>query len=373
MCDSSDQAHPRNMRVVYLWVAIGTFVVCMGILACVLFLTYESPRKGEASDRITIAVHDAELWLAGRGLRKGSDIESRLTEVMTDPDATNADEAREMLVRVRQEIAYRQAKQNAPAAAKRLLAEAKKLISQEKVPEAIQALRKCTGLPLAQPSGEAQALLKEAEAAISDSDAYAAIESMSDAYLEEHIRDKWELSDGKVTDPTLLKVRKQTIARAYATLMRKREESRLEAIAREQARQREIRNRIAVLETRKREYKTRTLTKVAPGRQEQILEEVAEWARENLSANDQRLALEIVKKEKQGKEIDDLCQAACSGSEDSAWFALARCTPEVLAVLDKIMHATDYGRIWANEETSIGEALLMAFDVGIARLRASLR
>jgi hypothetical protein len=259
-----------------------------------------------------------------------------------------------------------------------LFAKANDLIKAHNVSEAKDVLKQCVQVAARDDClHSAVALLAEVEAAVSDDAAYAAIVAMNEADLESQIKKKWELSDGRVNHPVLVAIRKETLQRAYAKLAmereQQREQQRNQQALREQAEKRRLRTQIAVLETRIQEYSKRTLTKAAPGVQDHILTKVMEWSSRSLTAKDQSLVHEIIKREKRGRQIEELCQAACSGDQAATVYALSKCTSDVLSLLDRMIDATDYGRVWANEQASIGEALVLAFAINLAEMKASLQ
>lgn len=131
-----------------------------------------------------------------------------------------------------------------------ILEDAKTQLDGREVADAITLLRKYVAHPHATEKDHAQRLLAEAETAVSDILTLDALIAMS-AEEFDRVKTGAEMSDGKVTHPVLLAVRKETVQRNLDKAVQRREESRIAAEKRLEA------ERLAAMERQRKEEEPR--------------------------------------------------------------------------------------------------------------------
>ncbi|EAQ77427.1 hypothetical protein DSM3645_04660, partial [Blastopirellula marina DSM 3645] len=248
--DEREGLSPQTLLA--LWGFAGVFV-----LGCVLFLIWYSRAShqaeiADANDRISQAVVAAKQWIDGDTSQNGESVERRLVDVLNDQIATERDEGESVLIEVRRhqsQVARERLQRQATA----IWNEAKQQIKVKRVANAIPLLKKYVADPYAIDKSKAEQLLVEAETAVSDSLALECLLGLSEEEFDTAMT-SGEIEDGKVKDPVLVAVRKETILRNLEASVQTRAERKRQEdtrkIAVEQTRMAEDRRRNLEMKTK---------------------------------------------------------------------------------------------------------------------------
>ncbi len=212
------------------WSAVGVFA-----LGCLLFVVWYSASSQQAkmtaaaNDRIAAAAALAEEWLDRESGADGVVIEQELSDALAEAEATERSRGKVLLDRVRQrhqQFAEQARIQQGRHEAAALFDDAKRHIDGKRVAEAVVLLHKYVAHPHATEAADAEQLLREAEAVLSETLTLEALRAMSKEDLE-CARSTGHIDDGRVTHPTLLAVRGETVRRQAGELLQDREETEL--------------------------------------------------------------------------------------------------------------------------------------------------
>ncbi|MCX7406631.1 MAG: GYF domain-containing protein [Planctomycetales bacterium] len=206
-----------------LWSFLGVFLV-----ACVMFVLWQAyssnqKRIADANREIARAAQMADEWIGGDSSFPDDDIEQRLTRALANPIATLKQNGNLTLENLRQAGTQKREKKLAAE----LLQAAKEKLDRKEVKEAMAVLEKYLANDAATEKQYARQLLKEAEVAVSDSLALKSMVAM-DAAAFNLVKDGDTTEDGLITYPSLLDVRKQTVARNLHKALQQRASIELE-------------------------------------------------------------------------------------------------------------------------------------------------
>ncbi len=181
------------------------------------------------------SIADARTWIAGNSQLDVMAVEAALTESIQNQLTTKRSDAEVALNQVR-ERRQQLGQQALAKEADAVFDQAKQLIEVEHTSEAISLLRKYVVDPRATKKPEAQRLLDEAEVATSEGETQKSIAAMTDDQLAAAGHSLGpgnslapEIPDGKVTDPSLKRVRAEIIARHLVAEIRRRSELKVAA------------------------------------------------------------------------------------------------------------------------------------------------
>ena len=203
-------------------IAVWSLVVAFAI-GSIGFIVWDSRSEHRvkltaANDRISQAVARADEWITGDSSLGGEAVEQRLADALADKDATELAKAEAILRRVhdRRKLFADQARiEQAQNQANAVFENAQRQIESKQVVKSIALLRKYILDPNATHKAEAQRLLAEAECAVSDALTLDTLLAMS-AEEYDRARTTGVINDGKVTNPLLIAVRKETVQRNLA-------------------------------------------------------------------------------------------------------------------------------------------------------------
>ncbi len=225
------QAEPEpegfnKSTLIAMWSCVG-----MVALGCVCFLAWYTHSEHRAkiiaaNDRITQAVAAANQWIGSNSPVDGEAVEQRLANAVATQDATEKARGEAMLAQVRnqrKQLADRPRIEKAQREANAIFEEAQRQIDAKHVTQATGLLKKYIADPYATNKTEAERLLAEAEAAVSDTLTLDALIVMS-AQEYDRAKTTGTIDDGKVTNPMLLAVRKETIQRNVGKAAQRRDE-----------------------------------------------------------------------------------------------------------------------------------------------------
>jgi hypothetical protein len=226
--ESKDEGF-SSATLIVMWSTVAVFA-----LGSVVFLAWFSCSQQQAkilaaNDRISEAVATANKWIVSNSPVDGETAEQRLASALADKDATEKARGDAMLRQVRdqrKQITERLLIERAQQQADAVLEDAKQQIDRKRVTEALVLLRKYTVDPHATKRAEAERLLSEAEAALSDTLAFDVLMAMDNQRFD-RTKATCTIDDGKITYPALLAIRNETVRRNLEKAAHKREEIRV--------------------------------------------------------------------------------------------------------------------------------------------------
>jgi hypothetical protein len=192
-------------------------VVGILVVGCVLFLVWDSKSShqqkiSDANVAVSSAVAEAQEWLSN-GDGEADAIEDALADSLQNQLVTEKSKGETVLADVqkrRAEIVAKVQKQRAEIIADAMFDSAREKLGQKEITEAVSLLKKYVADPNASQKGEAQSLLSQFDIATSDTLTISAMVEMSDETFNQAIA-AGVIDDGKVTHPTLVVLRQETI------------------------------------------------------------------------------------------------------------------------------------------------------------------
>jgi hypothetical protein len=233
---------PKGMSkstLITLWSLCGVFTI-----GCVLILVWYSHASHEAdisaaNNRVVQSIAAANDWIAGKSSLDGESIEQDLAYALNDKGVTEKENGEVLLNQVRQrrkQLADEARAKHAQQQATARFNNAKSMIDNKQVSEAIPLLRKYVDDPDATETADAKNLLAEAEMAVSDSIAVDTLTAIDDAAFD-RVKAGGVFNDGKVTRPVLVAILGETIRKNLDAAAQRREENRIAEVKRERAEQ----------------------------------------------------------------------------------------------------------------------------------------
>jgi hypothetical protein len=201
-----------------LWSSV--VLVAVGAVVFIVWLSHATneARIQQANERVAKAVAAAQNWIARGDAAAAESIENELTSATASEDATNKSDGAAVLEKTRaqrERLAEEARVQEGQHRAEKLFGDAKQQLENGKISETIQLLKHYVADPYALRKSDAEILISEAEAAISESKAFQTLVGLSDPqyalFLKNH-----ELNDGVITHPVLQKARNSTLSAVAA-------------------------------------------------------------------------------------------------------------------------------------------------------------
>jgi hypothetical protein len=204
-----------NRLLIAVWSATGVLVT-ISIVAVLLHAEWKrQSRIADANHRITNAVLAAQEWVGKQTVDGHRQIEDALVAALQDPDATEKDAGLSVLTELKQhheELIRKAEIRKAEEEANAIWNAARRQLSNNNVAEALGLMRTYLDSPHAIDKSAAESLMAQTELAMSDEKTQQILLSMADDAFS-RVQSSGEIADGRVTDPILIAVRRETTRR----------------------------------------------------------------------------------------------------------------------------------------------------------------
>ncbi len=213
-----DGFRPKTMLA--MWGLVGIAALAGSVFLAWHFYASGQAEVAQANARLSQAMSSATLWLDEGETNSGDGIEQQLANALRDESIADSRGGEALLQRVRGRLQ-----------ANTLLAQAQQELSRGRVTESIVFLQKYLANPDAATTTDAEELLDECEAAVSEERVLAALVSLDDAAFD-RARSSGRLDEPRIKHPILIEVHSKTVERV---LERAREQRQAEKLAEQQA------------------------------------------------------------------------------------------------------------------------------------------